>query len=799
MVELGLALFGVGDGTSDDPFVGFAPGSSLFEPRTAPSGEAVYATRREKLRFFNQQSFPRHKAPGTFRIFTLGGSTTYGRPYDDRVSFSNQLRLYLAAADPARRWEVINAGGISYASYRIAVLMEELVDYEPDLFVLYTGHNEFLEERTYSDILDQPPALRRLRGWLSGFRFAGLVRRALDGDSDGDGTDGADGDGAVGAVTLAPEVATRLESWTGLAAYERDDELQRAVVEHFRFNLGRLADMADRAGAGMVLVVPVSNLKDFSPFKSQPSAGVEAAERRRFDDLLARGRSLAAAGETAAAAEVLAEAVAIDPLHAGVRFELGRARLALARARDGGSLTAAESELVAARDLDVAPLRAITPLVEAVRDAAASRALPAIDLPALLAAEAPERLGISDTAARLPGDELLLDHVHPDIAVHGLIAAGVLDRLVAAGTVRPTAGWGEAKRRRVTGELVASLDRRYYAERDLNLAKVLGWAGKLEEAEVPLLRAAEVLDDNADLHLNLGILYQRTGRPRRARTELERAAALAPGSPEAFFNLGVVHGRLGDPEAGIEALRRAIDLRPEYAEAYHNLGVLLRERSDLAAAEAALRRALALSPRAPEVRRALALTLFARGREAEGRELAERAGLTVGELAVERAAAELRAGRPAEAERRLAELAREAPTAEVHWQHGMALRALGRTAEARAAYGRALAADPEHAPSLNNLGVLEAGAGDLASARRHLEEAVRVEPGFADAWLNLGVVRDQSGDPRGAATAVERAVALDPSNRRYRRALGLLYTALGETERAREQLEQAGQPPAGGP
>ena len=53
------------------------------------------------------------------------------------------------AADPSRRWEVINAGGISYASYREAKLVEEIARYQPDLVLVYSGHNEFLEERTY--------------------------------------------------------------------------------------------------------------------------------------------------------------------------------------------------------------------------------------------------------------------------------------------------------------------------------------------------------------------------------------------------------------------------------------------------------------------------------------------------------------------------------------------------------------------------------------------------------------------------------------------------------------------------
>jgi hypothetical protein len=53
---------------------------------------------------FNAQQFPREKAPRTTRIFCLGGSTTYGRPYDDTTSFAGWLRELLASATPATAW-----------------------------------------------------------------------------------------------------------------------------------------------------------------------------------------------------------------------------------------------------------------------------------------------------------------------------------------------------------------------------------------------------------------------------------------------------------------------------------------------------------------------------------------------------------------------------------------------------------------------------------------------------------------------------------------------------------------------
>jgi hypothetical protein len=161
LLEGGLALFGVKPATqAEDPFVGFASNAPLFVPSRGADGAELLVTASNKKDYFNRQSFPRQKAPNTVRVFTLGGSTTYGRPYDDSTSFSGWLRELLPAADKSRHWEVINAGGISYASYRVAKLMEELIRYQPDLFVIYTGHNEFLEERTYRELKEISPLVR---------------------------------------------------------------------------------------------------------------------------------------------------------------------------------------------------------------------------------------------------------------------------------------------------------------------------------------------------------------------------------------------------------------------------------------------------------------------------------------------------------------------------------------------------------------------------------------------------------------------------------------------------------------
>lgn len=105
-----------------DASVGFAGSSPLF----TRSGD-LFATNPLKLSYFNPQSFPANKSPGTRRIFCLGGSTTFGHPYEDPTSFCGWLREMLHEVAPDGSWEVINCGGVSYASYRVA-LADERVD-----------------------------------------------------------------------------------------------------------------------------------------------------------------------------------------------------------------------------------------------------------------------------------------------------------------------------------------------------------------------------------------------------------------------------------------------------------------------------------------------------------------------------------------------------------------------------------------------------------------------------------------------------------------------------------------------
>ena len=129
--------------------LGFTPDSRLFVPDNTEPG--VMATNPRKLGWcFNEHTFAMPKPAGTFRIFTLGGSNVYSL---EGFLPDYELRLAAAVGDEYT-FEVINAGGVSYGSHRLVPVAAEIMAYEPDLVLLYTGHNEFeeLEQLELADL-----------------------------------------------------------------------------------------------------------------------------------------------------------------------------------------------------------------------------------------------------------------------------------------------------------------------------------------------------------------------------------------------------------------------------------------------------------------------------------------------------------------------------------------------------------------------------------------------------------------------------------------------------------------------
>jgi hypothetical protein len=110
----------------------------------------------------------------------------------------------------------------------------------------------------------------------------------------------------------------------------------------------------------------------------------------------------------------------IDPEHAGANYIAGRLLY------EQGEVEPAREYLLAARDHDVCPLRATTPIIQSIIQVAEQAKVPLIRTPHLLdqrdwrGQRRPD--GIADPVH-------FVDHIHPTIRGHQLIAAAIADAL----------------------------------------------------------------------------------------------------------------------------------------------------------------------------------------------------------------------------------------------------------------------------------------------------------------------------------------------------------------------------------
>ncbi len=735
-VELVLAFAGIQPVIQDeDPYVGFASYIPVFRPK----GEEL-ETAENKLFFFNKQRFPREKGPDTFRIFTLGGSTTYGRPFEDPTSFSGWLRAYLREAAPNRNWEVINCGAISYASYRAAKVMEELLDYEPDLFILYSGNNEFLERRTYQDIIEEPAPLGGARWLLSHSRAYALADKLVRRPEEK----------AREKYELTGEVEEILNRSTGLDVYHRDEALKEQILSHYRFNLRRMVQMARAGGADMIMLTIPVNEKDFAPFKSQPTKGLKLADQEHFQSLLSQATQALEGGFPDKAKDHLDEAVRIDAGYADVHYLRGKALMALRAHQE------AEKAFQSAIQEDVCPLRVLTELNDGIAEVARQDQVSLVDFRRLLKTEMLERFGHQNL-----GEEFFLDHVHPTVETNGRLARALVDRMAEMGILELEPTWHDRVGDRVSADVEGRVDDKARARAFKNLSKVLLWAGKNKEAERYIRQAEEQLTDDWEAHLNAGVLGLESENYQTAEDSLIRAIELNPEAAVAHNYLSAVYAATGELDEAIAQGEKAVQIEPGLAIAHNNLGTYFTRKGDLERGRAALARALALDPDYAEAFNNLGNIQFAAGQLDEAAASFEKA------------------------------LSLQPNYVEALVNRGLLLGERGHFPEAIASFTRALEIDRNAAGAHIGLGKALMAGGQMADARSSFERAVQLDKESLEAyeWLARTLALDhRSGE---AKEIMDRGLQINPEAPSLHHLYGQLLAQENRYQEAIRHLEKA--------
>lgn len=294
LLETSLFVLDIADPyKAEDPYTGFKNYVPVFIEDPDNPDKLVINPRRAKWKVspqktakaINVQWMDKNKADNGFRVMLFGGSNTFNFQPELHV-----LQERLQEALPDRKAEVINLGGNAYGSHRIVKLFEEVVNYDPDLLILYSGHNEFVEKRFYENILNEKPWLTSLKGFLGKFRFYILLRRVIrdvKSSSVGFFTEKDKKSFEKGRIMLGTDVQL------DLVPYNKKD-YYRMVMSQYEANLEKMARIAKENGVQVVFSTVAS--RDMTPPYApcyNPELGEEGNKKLR--DLMDKaGRILSA-------------------------------------------------------------------------------------------------------------------------------------------------------------------------------------------------------------------------------------------------------------------------------------------------------------------------------------------------------------------------------------------------------------------------------------------------------------------------------------------------------------------------
>jgi len=457
--------------------------------------------------------FLKEKPENGFRVFVLGSSTTYGFPYDRNLMASRILHKRLEKAYPDLHIEVVNTSITAINSVTLRDYARQLMDYEPDALLIYAGHNEFYG--AYGVGSNETMVRSKL---LRSMHFAAMNLRIYQLARAGlngirERTSGAAGEDQKG--TLMKRIVQDPEIALGSVKYARG-------MEQYEENLGAILDLARKHQVPVFLGDLVSNVKDVAPFGSIGSGEENATQ------------------------------------------VFNEARKALS----GGDTLSAKSLFYRARDLDPVRFRASTELNQLIYDL--GKAKGAIPVPVLAAFEEASPGG-------MVGDELLTEHVHPNINGQFLLAEVFFKGIVESGLItspkkdvaapsRFRQSWGYTRLDSLMAAFQVAQLKSYWPYRSLDNEVRFRDQYKPEGLlESFAFRIISDPDATAELlHDELGRYYEEQGDDPRALKEFEALVHINPYWSAYLNKAANAYYHLADLRKAEIYLRRSQGFTPSY-------------------------------------------------------------------------------------------------------------------------------------------------------------------------------------------------------------------------------------------
>lgn len=464
----------------------YGPELALFKNEIVNGNSYYIMNPSVKNRYFNRfyfdpttspEYFPASKPANTFRIFCLGGSTTVGYPFWYNGAFTSFLRDRLEAIFPDRSLEIVNVGMTATNSFTVLDLCNELVRYEPDLFIVYDGHNEFYGALgvASNEGVASSRWITTLYLRLIHFRAFHFVKEIVSGLSAIFGESSVD---YSNRATMMEQVA-RGKS----VPYMSDIYIK--CFDTFHENLAELAELCKNEQIPLILSTQVSNLRDQFPFISNNSGKLSQQQHLEFQHLYNRGLDFQSKNMIDSAIVLLRSAISIDSLYADAHYHLAQCL------ESKGKRGEAYFEYILARDYDELRFRTDSKFNDLIRFMESYENVFIADI---------EKAFKSVSQDSLIGFNLILEHLHPNSRGNFLIAKEYARLMSNFGILASSEEW--IRQDKVTDDSL--WNNRHITEVDELIAErrteflTSGWPFKDQPPGVPAVDKADTLQFIAD-------------------------------------------------------------------------------------------------------------------------------------------------------------------------------------------------------------------------------------------------------------------------------------------------------------
>ena len=270
LLETGLRIFDYGGNTS--LFVSTPNETSKFYGINLNVAKR-YFTKLSDVPTPRKDLFLKVKPANGYRIFVLGGSTTAGFPYGNNVTFTRILNRRLSDTFPDKYIEVVNTAMTAINTYTQLDFMDEILKYQPDAILIYSGHNEYYGALGVGSMESFGKSRWMVKATLSlqKFKIYLLMRdfvtwiKSLFGNSETD-------------ENLDPS-ATMMERIVKEDIIPLNSEDYETGKNQFKENIKEIIEKAKDAGVKVILSELISNVRDNKPFESVESKAYPSANK----------------------------------------------------------------------------------------------------------------------------------------------------------------------------------------------------------------------------------------------------------------------------------------------------------------------------------------------------------------------------------------------------------------------------------------------------------------------------------------------------------------------------------------